>query len=485
MISAKSRKDKVLWRVLSGICAFTLTGSLSCNAADIDSVLVRQQWPWSTDVKVEYRLSNVTAPVNINVECFNNGEALPAENIDSAIIGRTYGLSKADEGIGFFYIDPVKAFGKTQVSLANFTVKLTLSGTNELDTQPIYKIIDLQTKQVTNLSRADFYNDRGRKYGSYETDFVAIGSSPSKGTPYSTSLDNVFIWTGVTNDIAYKTTKLVMRRIPAKNKTFMMGSYTNLVTGESDYTRAGNDKYYYEMRLTNDYWLSVFELTAGQYAEMSGKDFSSLGFSSGDLPITGYQFILYSLLRGIPSQWINWPTDILAVGENSWLSQVRGKYQLQFDVPTEAQWEYACRAGTDTQLYTGVRFTGSTAMKADLDVLGVYKPGNTDVPLQGVGRYRPNAFGLYDMLGNLAEMTRDVYPQDVAPLTGPGTEPLGGIEMDAEAVLRVDKSCNTVYRGGHHGRPYTYCRSANRQDVYTLEKYWADSLGARLWLSAE
>ena len=145
--------------------AGALALSVPCVAADVDSVLVRQQWPWSTDVKVEYRLSNVTAPVNIKVECFNNGVAMPSEDIDSAIIGRTYGLTKADEGIGFFYIDPVKAFGKTQVSLANFTVRLTLSEGDNRDLEPIYKIIDLQTKEVQHLSRADFYNDRGQKYG--------------------------------------------------------------------------------------------------------------------------------------------------------------------------------------------------------------------------------------------------------------------------------------------------------------------------------
>lgn len=466
-----------------------MLGACFCShvgiAADIDSVLVRQQWPWSTDVKVEYRLSNVTSPVDIKVECFNDGTPLTVANIDKAITGKTYSLSKGDEGIGFFYIDPVKAFGKSQVSLANFTVKLTLIESNALDSEPIYKIIDLETKQVTDLSRADFYNDRGRKYGTYETDFAAIGSSPSKGTPYMTSLENVFIWTGVTNNIEYKTTKLVMRRIPAKDQTFMMGSYTNALTGECDYTRLSNDKYYYEMRMTNDYWLSVFELTAGQYAEMSDTDFASLDISSVDMPMSGYKYILYSILRGTPSQWLNWPADILTVGDGSWLSKMRDKYLLSFDIPTEAQWEYACRAGTDTQLYTGVRFIGANAMRTDLSVLGNYKPGDVSVPLHRVGGFRPNALGLYDMLGNLAEMTRDVYPHAIAPLSGPGTEPLGGIEMDAEAVREKDSGCNTVYRGGHYGRPYTYCRSANRQDVYPLSEYWGAYLGTRLWLPFE
>lgn len=490
MISAKSRKDKVLWCVLSGICAFALTGALSCNAADIDSVLVRQQWPWSTDVKVEYRLSNVTDPVNINVECFNNGEALPAENIDNAIIGRTYGLSKADEGIGFFYIDPVKAFGKTQVSLANFTVKLTLSATDELDTQPIYKIIDLQTKQVANLSRADFYNDRGQKYGGWETNFAAIGSSPSKGEeyPYTTSLEDVFIWTGVTNNIEYKTTKLVMRRIPAKNKTFLMG-------GKNDWKYFTSDNYSLSVTLTNDYWLAVFETTYKQALLLQGYGVSEVTDSEAVIATpkftsdSGTVNTTYSQLRGIPSEWTDWPSDIYAVGPNSALNRMRTRFPgLKFDLPTEAQWEYACRAGTDTMYYSGINPSRSeSAYKSELEKLAWFADNASGK--NAVGLLKPNALGLYDMLGNVSELVRDLYdPAQLLSDSGPAypvspVEPSGWLDYDS--VVSTNSACISLFRGGNYGRNYDRVKCSVRRAYYGLEKTWAGRFGARLWLPVE
>ena len=477
--------------------AGALALSVPCVAADIDSVLVRQQWPWSTDVKVEYRLSNVTAPVNINVECFNNGVAMPVEDIDSAIVGRTYGLTKSDEGIGFFYIDPVKAFGKTQVSLANFTVKLSLSATDELDTQPIYKIIDLQTKEVQHLSRADFYNDRGQKYGGWETNFAAIGSSPSSGEPYTTSLKNVFIWTGVTNNIEYKTTKLVMRRIPAKDQTFMMG-------GANDFAAIASDNFQIEVTLTNDYWIGVFEVTKRQSELFSGKTSSSLEQSEMVKPYNGdKRHVSYHVLRGLPSTWEGWPNDIYAVGTstiagavgNSTIKKIRNLLSgMVFDLPTEAQWEYACRAGTYTQNYSGVPITTEDAAIDDLAPLGLYgKTGFVKEDLVEVGLYRPNAFGLYDILGNVGEAVRDLYDPSnfvtvtgsdyVVPMTGSQVEPMGW--NDATAVIAAGVNCKMMYRGGNAERDYKYNRCADRRQWYSLELPWSYHFGYRLWLKAE
>ena len=78
----------------------------TAQGAVIQQVIVRQQWPWSTDVKVEYKLAEVTAPVDISVKAFN-GETelpLPAE----AVSGDLYGISES--GIGQFIIDPVTCF---------------------------------------------------------------------------------------------------------------------------------------------------------------------------------------------------------------------------------------------------------------------------------------------------------------------------------------------------------------------------------------
>jgi formylglycine-generating enzyme required for sulfatase activity len=84
-----------------------------------------------------------------------------------------------------------------------------------------------------------------------------------------------------------------------------------------------------------------------------------------------------------------------------------------YSLPTEAQWEYACRAGTTTPYYTG---TTLTTEQANVDGLMVYGPG----AIRGsrlsrtakVGSYPPNAFGLYDVLGNVWEWCQDRWQWD-------------------------------------------------------------------------
>lgn len=485
--------------LMLGVCFCSCAGV----SADIDSVLVRQQWPWSTDVKVEYRLSNVTVPVNIKVECFNNGKPLTVENIDKAITGKTYSLSKADEGIGFFYIDPVKAFGKSQVSLANFTVKLMLSESNAIDSEPIYRIIDLETKQVTDLSRADFYNDRGRKYGAYETSFAAIGYSPAMGEeyPYTTSLEDVFIWTGVTNDIAYKTTKLVMRRIPAKNKTFMMG-------GANDFAKTDAENYSLEVSFTNDYWLAVFETTCKQAQLLQGYVDAAASLTDAEAVIAADRIAKidstvgtsYKNIRGNPSEWEGWPENVYAVASDSALGRIRSVFpKLNFDVPTEAQWEYACRAGTETMYYSGVNPDNSADdYIAEVSELS-WNSHNSGSSLHAVGLKKSNAFGLYDMLGNVGELTRDLHNPETAIWTnsangksemiGPAyptitEEPSGW--MDKEAVLAVDEGCVTLFRGENSWRKYNRVKSSCRRGCYAkVDGRYGSYFGVRLFLPME
>ncbi len=113
---------------------------------------------------------------------------------------------------------------------------------------------------------------------------------------------------------------------------------------------------------------------------------------------------------------------------------------LHVALPTEAQWEYACRAGTTTRYYTGDSV-------ADLARAGWFR-GNSAEHVHEVGQKAPNAFGLYDMLGNVGEMCQDeIYDY----VTMDATDPEGNVS-DGQTSLR----------GGAWMLPAEDCQSASR-----------------------
>ena len=158
---------------LLGIGLMLLPVALSAETAAepaatpaVERVIVRQQWPWSTDVKVEYSLSGVDAanPVDITVRAFNGTVELPSANLESAITGDRYAVTSP---VGSLTIDPVAAFGTEQVALGNFKVQLTLTPSDENMNDIIYKVVDLVSPHaVTDVVRKDLMNG---KWGSYTT----------------------------------------------------------------------------------------------------------------------------------------------------------------------------------------------------------------------------------------------------------------------------------------------------------------------------
>lgn len=127
-----------------------------------------------------------------------------------------------------------------------------------------------------------------------------------------------------------------------------------------------------------------------------------------------------------------------AVDFCKWLSEKEGK---TYRLPTEAEWEYACRAGTYTLYYTGDGL--SSNMRRNQTIARDYQL----VSLK-VGQTRANAFGLYDMHGNVEEWCLDWY---AAYSADEQTDPVG----PAEGEFRVT-------RGGSHHTPDEFLRSANR-----------------------
>lgn len=173
----------------------------------------------------------------------------------------------------------------------------------------------------------------------------------------------------------YKRKKLVLRLI--EPGTFKMN---------------GND----DVILTKPYYIGVFEVTQAQYGLVSGY-YPSYYEKDNRRPV---EDVSWNQIRG-NSDIHNWP-NVKTVADNSFVGRIRSRTGLPVDLPTEAQWEYACRAGTTSRYNNG----GDT--EGDLKVLGRYS-GNCKDGRGGysehttVGSYAPNDWGLYDMHGNVWE----------------------------------------------------------------------------------
>ena len=153
-----------------------------------------------------------------------------------------------------------------------------------------------------------------------------------------------------------------------------------------------------------------------------------------------------------------WPANS-SVGSTSFMGILRAKTGLTFDLPTDAQWEYACRAGTTTALNSGKNLINATT-DASMAAVGRYA-GNTGDGKGGysgqhttVGSYLPNNWGLYDMHGNVMELCLDWF------LDG-----LGGNAVVDPVGPTSGINGTRIDRGGGFFYNANACRSAHRNNV--------------------
>ena len=289
---------------------------------------------------------------------------------------------------------------------------------------------------------------------------------------------------GVTDRI-YKTDFLVMRKIPAKGETFRMGS----PSGENGKQAANNgapngtwnnyagwnQETAHQVTLTNDFYLGVYELTRMQCVERIGKGNKNAGnqdrlTGKEAVPVGGDNSACAVNFEDFRGMTYLWPENGHQVTEDSALDKLRAKTGIEFDLPTEAQWEFACRAGTTSALYNGHEIDPVTSTSDGrneyVDELA-WHMGNSGQNPQEVGQKVPNAFGLYDILGNVGEFVLDRHTSDLG--TGAVTEPVGATSGDTRVV-----------KGGCITRPAFWCRAAFRQN-YVNASTRAKELGFRLW----
>ncbi len=233
-----------------------------------------------------------------------------------------------------------------------------------------------------------------------------------------------------------------MELIPAG--TFQMGN-----TGA--YSGWDWEKPVHTVTISREFLMSKYEITQKQYEKVMGTNPSN--FKGENLPIemvSWYEAVEFcnklSDIEGL-DRCYSWSGTIIVC---DWAAN---GYRL----PTEAEWEYACKAGTTTDLYSG-SLTNSYCNPIDinLDRIGWYC-GNEFTKIRKVGQKEPNAFGLYDMSGNVWEWCWDGYEDYTSEVV---TDPKG-----------ASSGSSRVCRGGGWNGDAFFCRSAYRDEGYIPERH--------------
>ena len=221
--------------------------------------------------------------------------------------------------------------------------------------------------------------------------------------------------------------------------TFMMGSPSSEPGRHGGETR-------HRVTLTKGFYIGATEVTQGQWKKMMGSNPSE---NPGD---------------DCPVEQVSWEDCQQFIQK---LNRLEGtdKYRL----PTEAEWEYACRAGSETAYCFG---SGA----GQLDQYAWYDD-NSRGRAHPVGLKKPNAWGLYDMHGNVLEWCQDWYDGGIYP-SGSVTDPTG----PSSGIWLLLRAPPRVCRGGSWGGSWNYdakdCRSAVRYTGSPGDRY--DFLGLRL-----
>jgi len=200
-----------------------------------------------------------------------------------------------------------------------------------------------------------------------------------------------------------------MVRIPAG--TFLMGS------PKDEKGRKADEGPQHQVTISQAFWMGKYPVTQKQWQDLMGSNPSRFESAGPDAPV----------------EMVSW-NDAQKFIQRLNERQREWTYRL----PTEAEWEYACRAGT-----TGPRY-------GELDALAWYNKNSNEVNHHPVGQKQPNAFGLYDMLGHVSQWCQDwygvTYYQDSPSVDPPGA-PSGQHRM---------------YRGGSSDTRAEWNRSASR-----------------------
>ena len=421
-------------------CALCISAASAAIAAtpEVTSVTMAQD-AQTREVTITYAMDNAPAVVTLDIQtnATVNGETVWASIGGEAVCNATGDVwKKVDASGGTIKWHPDLSWPDHRIPAGGARAVVTAWA---LDNTPDYLVVNIMATSPT--ARRTYYPS---------VDFLPGSELGQKGA--------------ITNNPAYKRGYVVMRKIMAKDVVWNMGS-----VGEG-----GSNENLHEAQLTNNYYIGVFEFTQGQMqtlnnfydvpgvsiapyftAERQGRP-----FDMNKMSYIGIRLCYTD--GGIGEAGREWPNE---PDQHSFLKQLRTRTGVDFDLPSEAEWEFAARAGHGSGYWgDGSPISIADGEDANLNRMARYaktvtvsssEVTATTPPAEGgtaiVGSYAPNAWGLYDMYGNVAEFTLDAWSNDPSSLRG---------------MVKKGTSNSTsqtrVYRGGSYASNASGCRPASR-----------------------
>lgn len=419
-------------QLLMGLAA--IAGALTLGAVEpsivADSVSLEQD-PVTRIARLSYALAD--GPAVVTVDIYTNGVNVGSELLAGGV-DAGYGIAATDRrincvvssnGVHEIYLRPAVA-GGALLAAGEVTVRVQAWS---LDNPPDWMVVDLLSR-----SNVCYYADRD-----------SLPEGP--------------------NALRYRTTELLLRKIPARNCKWVMGSPDD-EGGLDGIGSHGSDENRHYVTLTNDFYLGVYEFTVAQHSNsyvQAGMNYYKAvpGTAESLCPVDN---ISYALIRGTTCDWPDTRRD--QVDNKTFLGFFRKFTGVQFDLPTEAEWEYACRAGTGTAFNDGTDSPTAVAQ---------FNQGATAVTCE-VGGKQPNGWGLYDMHGNAGELCMDYY-------TNAGVSWDDQIAPEGPKKSQDASLTDRVLRGGNVTQQANYCRSAKRLGLRSNTCQMRS--GFRLWCPAE
>ena len=387
--------------------------AVTAHAFTVSGVSAHQRWPWSSLVDVDFTIGGAAAEsifkIEVKASYAGGDRVLDAKTFVNEPVAKP-GSGRVTWDIGADFPD----FKATDLRVAVIATPFDTAST------PVYMVVDLSG---------------GKNATSYPVRYTTVDP----------------IHTPKAKD-ACKTTELWLRRIHPDGARF-------IIAGTAAPTDS-NSNYYVTM--TKDYYIAIFETTQQQWYQLNAEWLGDMSNETWRATRPLDCFYTQRLFGSNPG-W-QWP-DNKSIQATSVLGKLRSKTGIAFNLPTEAQWQFAANGGTVGD-YTYRNPQGATYSYAEIMRYAGNANGGNVVTADGwdgmcdadsgsacVGSYKPNAYGLYDMIGNVSEDCVDAYASGAKTkqyyvdngFTFPLVDPEG---LSRTAANELNGSLRVVRRGG-------------------------------------